>query len=351
MYTWEQFQEEVKGRLSIDSLNPNEEYQGLIAKATLDGVVDLQNLVAGLREGHVTEYSAATGKKVGGGEFEFRLPAGMRRANQFFYKEAQVDAQCPSWYEGFALDGFATLPEAEGYYQKTGVSDPLDGIDVFGVGPTWFLNTEDTQYGVRVSKHSDGNYYPAFFSISGEDPLADPETPIPTGELYYLSNPLTEDTDAGPAYAPWLSDGAAVWKQASDDTIISMPEFDVGTTYYKDLKEIKYLAWGAFHESSNLSHVWSTPLPQGAGAFTVRVPFNSRHDRISLHWSGVKQSFDAADEVPFDNVCARAVAYYVKAELALGHKDKRMQSKEFERKYQEARRTLYLSYKEANELS
>lgn len=38
--------------------------------------------------------------------------------------------------------------------------------------------------------------------------------------------------------------------------------------------------------------------------------------RLVLIWDGIKQSFEDDDEVPFDEHCAQAVAYYVKAEVA-----------------------------------
>ena len=57
MFTWAEFTEEVKARLGAEQINPNAEFQSLLTKSIVDGVVELQRLVAALRENHTTEYS------------------------------------------------------------------------------------------------------------------------------------------------------------------------------------------------------------------------------------------------------------------------------------------------------
>lgn len=347
MLTWAEYTAEVTSRLGVDSINPNAELQTLLSKSAIDGTINLQKLIPSLREKHVTEYSPSTGVRVLPDATQFNLPSGIRKVDEFYYKETATDSECPSWVEGFALDGFALNTDAEGYYQKTGAINPLEGIDTYEVGPTWFLNTENSLYGFRISKHADGNYYPALFALGGEDPLTDTETALPSNELYYLSNPLTEDTDEGPAYAPWLSDGVAVWKDAADDSVIVFPELALGTSFVRVASPLQYLPWVKFQNDSE-SLRWSSVRP-GLDSFVVRGPFPSRHDRIVLHWTGVKQSFEDTDTVPFDISCALAVSYYVKSCLLAAHKDKRLHAKHYKDLWEEQRRSIYLERKDVGD--
>ena len=205
MLNWYQFKQEVHSRLGIDSINPNTEVQSLINTAIVDGVIDLQGLISGLRVGHVTEYTPSSGRKTLQNGSDFYLPSGLRDTQEFYYKETVLGESCDNtWVGGFALDGFAALPAAEGYYQRTAIRDPLEGIETFGQGPVWFLNTGDTGYGFRVVEQR-CTYYPALSQSAG-DPLVDPGTPVESGELYYL--PTQPNGDWVTAYAPWLFDGS-----------------------------------------------------------------------------------------------------------------------------------------------
>ena len=272
---------------------------------------------------------------------QFSLPDGIRKVDKFYFKETLLDGDCTQWTEGFSLDGFALLPAAEGYYQKTGAIDMLDGIETYGFGPVWFLNTENTSYGFRVVKHVDNNYYPALFLLGGDDDLS------ALTELYYLSNPLTTETDDGPAYAPWVSDGAAVWKDSATDAVVTLPELAVGKSFVRIASPLEFVPWVEFLNGSQ-SLTWSAERP-GLSAFVVRGPFTSRHDRIVLNWTGVKQEFADVDVTPFDVRCAKAVSHYVKAMLLAGHKDRRLHAKHYEGLWLEERRSLYLDHKDVGD--
>lgn len=347
MFNWKEFKEEVVSRIGIDSINPNPELKKLHENVTLDGVVDLQNLIPALRNHHVTSYSPATGVRTEPGVTEFNLPQGVRAVDGLYYRETVLDTDCVEWYSGFVIDGFDALKEAEGYYNRTGVSDPLEGIERYSFGPVWYVNTDVNIYGFRILRRDDGMDYPALFELGGDDPLENVEDPIPIRKLYYLTNPIREPGEDGPAYAPWRSDGPAVWKSLVDESIIDFPDPVVAKSFIRGSAMMQYVPWEEFVNGSPL-YTWSSPRP-GIDPFYVRGPHRSRHDRIDLHWSGIKQSYEDDDPTQFDTQCARAVAYLLKKELLAGHKDRRLLAREYENSFKEERRTLYLAHKKVSD--
>ena len=104
---------------------------------------------------------------------------------------------------------------------------------------------------------------------------------------------------------------------------------------------LMYVPWVSFQNASQ-SLTWSSPRP-GIDPFTVRGPFPSTLDQITLVWTGVKHAFEDGDSTPFDSLCARAVSYLVKSELFGSHKDKRLQSQLFENRWLDARRDILQS--------
>jgi len=364
MLTWAEFNTSVRARLNKDSLNPNDDLQELIDKSILDAVIDLQR-IPGLREHHESRFSPALLDKVNATASQFILPSGFEKASGLFYQKAFPDAETPQNTLGFFMEGFLT-PSMNGFYQRTGSPDIQEGIDGYDTsGPEWFRNTTKPLYSFRLVKfsgHGDDGIFPALFIDNTVD-YDYTVIPLDSGMLYYLSNPLTEDGEDGPAYAPWRSDGAPAWKDAKTGGAVAVPEAAVGESWVRRSFPLTYVVWPEFTAMTELNvdirlsetsppphscRIWSSQVP-GRTPITVGLQFASRHDRLLLRWSGRKKAFEDADVTPFDEEVAFAASLFVKEIVQQDHHQKRLTAKEYGNRYKMARRDLYLRDKERRE--